>query len=82
MRTPMHPENPGFAAGLFVCEVEEFRVAIADPAVTLDAKRQAYGMIVGHAALLDPQDEGFWGAGVALKGALCAWLDFAPMTEH
>jgi hypothetical protein len=82
MRTNMQTVNNTLAAGSFVSEVEEFRVAIADPSVTFDAKKRAYGTIVVHAALLDPKDEGFWGAGVALKSALCAWLDYQPMTEH
>jgi hypothetical protein len=82
MRAPIHADNLRLAAGLFVSEVEEFRVAIADPTVTHDAKRRAYGTIIVRAALLDPQDEGFWGAGVALKSALCAWLDCQPATEH
>jgi hypothetical protein len=66
----------------FVSEVEEFREMIADPSLTLDEKKRAYGLIVKHAALLDPEDAGFWRAGVALKVALCAWLDFQPMLEH
>lgn len=66
----------------FVSEVEEFREMIADPSLTLDEKKRAYGLIVKHAALLDPEDAGFWRAGAALKVALCAWLDFQPMLEH
>ena len=64
------------APNRFESEVEEFRETIADPSVTLDQKKRAYGLIVKHAALLDPKDAGFWRAGAALKVALCAWLDF------
>jgi hypothetical protein len=63
-------------------EVEGFREKIADPLLTLDEKKRAYGLIVKHAALLDPEDAGFWRAGVALKVALCTWLDFQPTLEH
>ena len=55
---------------------------IADPSLSLAEKKRAYGLIVKHAALLDPDDAGFWRAGVALKVALCAWLDFQPMLKH
>ena len=82
MRTNMQTVNNTLAAGSFVTEVEAFQAAIGDPSVTFDAKRRAYDTIVGHAALLDPRDDGFWNAGVALKCALCAWLDYCPMTEH
>jgi hypothetical protein len=30
---------------------------------------------VQHATLLNPHDRGYEGAGVALKQALCSWLD-------
>lgn len=40
------------------------------------------GLIVNHAATLDPADAGFAGAGVALKEALCSWLDAQPSSEH
>jgi hypothetical protein len=70
------------APSTFVSEVEEFRETIADPSLSLEEKKRAYGLIVKHAALLDPEDAGFWRAGVALKVALCAWLDFQPMLEH
>ena len=70
------------APDTFVSEVEEFRETIADPSLSLEEKKRAYGLIVKHAALLDPEDAGFWRAGVALKVALCAWLEFQPMLEH
>jgi hypothetical protein len=63
------------AAASFVSEVEQFRAAITDPSVEFAAKQRAWDTIVRHAALLDPQDAGFWRAGVALKDAACAWLD-------
>jgi hypothetical protein len=70
------------APNRFESEVEEFRETIADPSLTLDEKKRAYGLIVKHAALLDPKDAGFWRAGAALKVALCAWLDFQPTLGH
>jgi hypothetical protein len=79
---PVHAAECGLAPNCFVSEVEDFREAIADPSLTLDEKKRAYGLIVKHAALLDPEDAGFWRAGVALKDALCTWLDFQPMLKH
>jgi hypothetical protein len=82
MQMAIHTTETSLAPSRFVSEVEEFRQTIADPSLTLDEKKRAYGLIVKHAALLDPEDAGFWRAGVALKVALCAWLDFQPMLEH
>ena len=66
----------------FVSEVEAFQKALADPAVPGDRKARAYALIVKHAALLDPHEAGFERAGVALKCALCAWLDSQPGSFH
>jgi hypothetical protein len=82
MGTAVHKESNGIAAGQFVSEVDDFRASIGDPAVNFDAKKQAYDAIVRHAAMLDPEDAGFWRAGVALKNALSAWLDFRPLMRH
>ncbi|MDQ2963110.1 MAG: hypothetical protein M3R31_08135 [Pseudomonadota bacterium] len=82
MEMTMHTKGTCLAPNRFESEVEEFRETIADPSLTLDEKKRAYGLIVKHAALLDPQDAGFWRAGAALKVALCAWLDFQPMIKH
>jgi hypothetical protein len=68
--------------GTFVSEVEAFQKALADPAVSGDHKARAYALIVRHAALLNPLDIGFERAGVALKCALCAWLDSRPGPFH
>jgi hypothetical protein len=78
---PVHLAETGLAPSQFVSEVDEFRERIADPSVTSDEKKLAYDRIIAHAALLDPQDVGFWRAGVALKNALCAWLDYGPVTN-
>jgi hypothetical protein len=51
------------------------RQLVADPALTPDDKKRAFGLIVQHATLLNPLDRGYEGAGVALKQALCSWLD-------
>ena len=64
--------------GAFVSEVEAFRKSLSDPAVPGDLKARAYALIVRHAALLNPRDTGFERAGVALKCALCDWLDSQP----
>lgn len=82
MEMTMHTAKTSLAPNSFVSEVEEFRETIADPSLTVDEKKRAYGLLVKHAALLDPEDAGFWRAGAALKLALCAWLDFRPMLEH
>jgi hypothetical protein len=82
MEMTMHTAGASLAPNRFVSEVEEFRETIADPSLTLDHKKRAYGLIVRHAALLDPKDAGFWRAGAALKVALCAWLDFQPTLGH
>jgi hypothetical protein len=82
MEMTIRTAETSLAPNRFVSEVDEFRATIADPCLTLDEKKRAYGLIVKHAALLDPEDAGFWRAGVALKVALCAWLDFRPTLEH
>jgi hypothetical protein len=65
----------------FVSEAHAFREAIRNPALSPAERRRAYDRIVHHAARLDPRDAGFARAGVALKEALCAWLDVAA-TSH
>ena len=45
-------------------------------------KKRAFGVIVHHAAALDAHDVGFEWAGVALKEALCMWLDSQPHERH
>jgi hypothetical protein len=82
MEMTIHAVATCLAPNRFVCEAEEFRETIADPSLTLDEKKRAYGLLVKHAALLDPADAGFWRAGVALKVALCAWLDSQPTLKH
>ncbi len=62
-------------ASALVAEVEGFRAARADPAVAFRDKARAWGSIVRHASRLDPAAPGFERAGVALKEALCLWLD-------
>jgi hypothetical protein len=69
-------------ASAFVAEVAAFRVAAADPGVSLPAKARAWDAIVRHAALLESQEPGFERAGVALKEALCLWLDVRASASH
>lgn len=63
-------------------EVQEFRVAVADPARSDDEIRRAYGLIVNHAGHLNPHALGFESAGVALKEAVCMWLDHHAYRGH
>ena len=72
----------GLSTTGFVSEVHDFRETVADPALTLAEKKRALSLIVAHAASLDPSDVGFANAGVALKEALCSWLDAQPSNEH
>ena len=82
----MRVQSSGAVSGLtpaaFLSEVQEFRATVGDPALTLAEKRRALCVIVEHAATLDPADAGFASAGVALKDALCSWLDAQPTREH
>jgi len=66
----------------FLSEVHQFRSVAVDPAVSDADKRHAYVQIVSHAAALDPRDIGFERVGVALKEALCMWLDCRPGFGH
>jgi hypothetical protein len=67
----------------FVSEVAHFRVLLGDPALPNPDKARVWGAIVQHAAKLDPHEEGFEQAGVALKEALCQWLELrSSRTAH
>ena len=66
----------------FVTEVAHFQEVLADPDTAIDDKARAYATVVKHAALLDPREEGFERAGIALKQALCAWLCCQPGARH
>lgn len=68
----------GITPNSFMSEVQDFRSVVTNPALTAEEKKRAYGVIVKHAAMLDPQDRGYEGAGIALKLALCTWLDSQP----
>lgn len=83
MDMPVRSMSSAVAAGQFISEVESFRDAIGDPGVAFAEKKRAYDAILRHAAQLDPDDAAFWRAGVALKDALCAWLDYrSPIGGH
>lgn len=62
----------------FVSEVQAFCAFVANPAPTPDDKRRAYIVIVKHATMLNPRDAGYERAGMALKEALCSWLESQP----
>lgn len=76
------PVDQGLTPSGFVSEVQEFRLAIADPSLNAADKKRAFCLIVNHASMLKPGTAGFEGAGVALKEALCAWLDYQPSGGH
>ena len=78
----MRAEGYCFTSMGFVAEARVFSQSIHDPALSDADRRRAYDRIVHHAAMLDPRDSGFAGAGVALKEALCAWLDVTLATSH
>ena len=82
MRTHDSHSGHGLDPGEFLSEVREFRTTVADPGVTRDEKKRAYGQIIHHAALVDPLDAGFANVGVALKDALLLWLDAESTTNH
>ena len=63
------------SAKAFVAEVEDFREVVCDVTRGLADKEAAWHEVVQHAGLLDPQASGFESAGLALKEALCLWLD-------
>jgi hypothetical protein len=72
----------GLTPAAFLTEVQDFREHVGDASLTLAEKKRALGLIVTHAATLDPADAGFAGAGVALKEAVCSWLDAQSTSEH
>ena len=65
-----------------VSEVQEFRSAVANPSCSTEEIRRAYGLIVNHAGNLNPHAPGFECAGVALKEAVCMWLDSKAFRGH
>ena len=77
-----HGSAYGLTPDHFLSEVQDFRETIANPALTAEEKKRAYGLIVHHAATIDPRALGFESAGVALKEALCMWLDFGSREQH
>ena len=82
MRVHDGGNRSGLTPAGFLDEVRDFRVAVGSSAFTLAEKKRALGEIVNHAATLDPADAGFARAGVALKEALCSWLDAQSSSEH
>jgi hypothetical protein len=82
MSTPSAPTAFTVTPTTFVSEVAHFQEVLADPETAIDDKAKAYATVVRHAALLDPREEGFERAGIALKQALCAWLCCQPGARH
>jgi hypothetical protein len=78
----MNRQAFGLSPTSLVSEVQEFGAAIANPQRSDDDIRRAYGLIVNHAGNLNPQDPGFEWAGVALKAAVCMWLDSKAFRGH
>lgn len=71
----------GITPSGFVCEARDFRDRVANPAVSPKDKERAYELLVKHATMLDPHDAGYEGAGVALKEAVCSWLDLQTQSR-
>lgn len=65
-----------------VSEVHAFRERIANPSCSAAEIKRAFGLIVDHAGHLNPQSPGFERAGVALKEAVCMWLDCQSIHPH
>jgi hypothetical protein len=82
MRTQNNDDVSSLTSAGFVTEVQRFCTTVGDSSLTLAEKRRALELIIEHAATLDPLDAGFASAGVALKEALCSWLDAQPASEH
>lgn len=82
MRTHESGDVPGLTPAGFVSEVQNFREHVGDAGMTFAERKRALGLIVSHAATLDPADAGFASAGVALKEAVCSWLDAQSTSEH
>jgi hypothetical protein len=74
--------SPHLSPQAFVAEVADFRDVVADPSLDIADKQAAWQEVVLHAGMLDPRALGFEGAGIALKEALCLWLDIRPGTHH
>jgi len=62
-------------ADLFAWEVDRFQAIVGNPAVPIAEKALAWYGIVSVASRLDSTEIGFARAGVALKHALCLWLE-------
>ena len=61
----------------FLSEVDAFRRAVADERRAFALVSRAWHDVVLHASQLDPHDAKFAAAGIALKEALCLWLDIS-----
>jgi hypothetical protein len=70
------------ATHAFVQEVEAFRRLLDDSRAPFATKQARWSDIVAQASRLDPRDAGFASAGLALKDALCAWLDVRSAQER
>jgi hypothetical protein len=82
MNTSHEHADDGLTPTAFQSEVLAFRATVTDPALSRDDKRRAFGVIVHHAALIDPRDAGFANVGLALHDACLLWLDLTSMPGH
>jgi hypothetical protein len=78
----MHELGNTLTPTSLVSEIQEFRAAVSNPARSADEIKRAYGLIVDHAGHLNPHAPGFEWAGVALKEAVCMWLDCQNLPRH
>jgi hypothetical protein len=65
-----------------VSEVHAFRATISNPSCSAEDIKRAYGQIIDHAVHMNPLSPGFERAGVALKEAVCLWLDCQSPHPH
>ena len=80
----MNTQNSGqtLTPTTLVSEIQEFRERVANPTCTANEIRRAYALIVDHAGHMNPHAPGFEWAGVALKQAVCMWLDCQTSNRH
>jgi hypothetical protein len=78
----LHEFDNALTPTTLVSEVHAFRATIANPTCSTEQIKRAFGLIVDHAGHLNPQSPGFECAGVALKEAVCMWLDCQSLRPH
>lgn len=75
MRVRTDRYGRGISPECFISEAQAFREFVAKLSLSRGEKKQAYKLLVEHAAMLDPRARGYEGAGIALKEACSTWLE-------